>query len=156
MNELMTTLKELSPNIGMKYKLRFITMHEGQGGGFQGNKEGTEDKEAPQAHYFGYLYNFATSQWFQIGDQDVEIVEEKIVFKDAKDKAYCITYAVDQRSIMSATKKINLYVHTQKNLPWQYQQHPLPNHLPLHLLPDHQKHQKETIQKGSLARERIG
>ena len=50
---------------------------------------------------------------------------------------------------MHATKKINLYVHTQKNLPWQYQQLPLPNHLPLHLPPDHQKHHKETIQKGS-------
>jgi hypothetical protein len=44
----------------MKYKFRFITMYEGQGGGFQGNEEETEDKEAPQAFYFGYLCNFAT------------------------------------------------------------------------------------------------
>jgi hypothetical protein len=29
----------------MKYKLRFITMHEGQRGGFQGNEEETEDKD---------------------------------------------------------------------------------------------------------------
>ena len=64
----------------MKYKLRFITMHEGQGGGFQGNEEGTEDEEAPQAHYFGYLCNFATSQWYQLDDDDVEEVEEMIVF----------------------------------------------------------------------------
>ena len=48
-----TTLRELSPNKDMKYKLRFITIHEGQGGGYQGNEEGTEDEEASQAHYFG-------------------------------------------------------------------------------------------------------
>ena len=42
MNEL-TTSKERPPNKDMKYKLRFITMHEGQGGGFQINEEGTED-----------------------------------------------------------------------------------------------------------------
>ena len=140
----------------MKYKLRFITIHEGQGGGYQGNEEGTEDEEASQAHYFGYLCNFATSQWCQINDEDVEIVGESIILEDAKDKAYsCITYAADQRNIMCATRKINLFVHTPKNLPWQYQQLPLPNHMPLHLPPDHQKHQKKTIQKGSLARERI-
>ena len=44
MNEV-TTPKELSPNTEMKYKLRFITMHEGQRGGFQGNEEETEDKD---------------------------------------------------------------------------------------------------------------
>ena len=76
----------------MKYKLRFITIHEGQGGGFQGNEEGTEDEEASQAHYFGYLCNFATSQWCQIDDEDVEIVEENIVLEDAKDKAYMLHY----------------------------------------------------------------
>lgn len=87
-----TTLRELSPNKDMKYKLRFITIHEGQGGGFQGNEEGTEDEEASQAHYFGYLCNFATSQWCQIDDEDVEIVEENIVLEDAKDKAYMLHY----------------------------------------------------------------
>ena len=51
MNEL-TTSKELPHNKDMKYKLRFITMHEDQGGGFQGNEEGTEDEETPQAHCF--------------------------------------------------------------------------------------------------------
>ena len=91
MNEV-TTPKELSLNTEMKYKLRFITMHEGQGGGFQGNKEGTEDEEAPQAHYFGYLCNFATSQWCAIDDEDVEIVKENIVLEDAKDKAYMLRY----------------------------------------------------------------
>ena len=87
-----TTLRELSPNKDMKYKLRFITIHEGQGGGYQGNEEGTEDEEASQAHYFGYLCNFATSQWCQIDDEDVEIVEENIVLEDAKDKAYMLHY----------------------------------------------------------------
>ena len=48
-----TTSKELPPKMDMKYQLRFITMHEGHGGGFQGNEEETEDEEAPQAHYFG-------------------------------------------------------------------------------------------------------
>ena len=91
MNEV-TTPKELSLNTEVKYKLRFITMHEGQGGGFQGNKEGTEDEEAPQAHYFGYLCNFATSQWCAIDNEDVEIVEENIVLEDAKYKAYMLHY----------------------------------------------------------------
>ncbi len=35
----------------MKYKLRFITMHEGEGGGFKENEEETEDKETSQAHF---------------------------------------------------------------------------------------------------------
>jgi hypothetical protein len=67
-------------------------MHEGQGGGFQGNEEGTEDEETPRAHYFGYLCYFATLQWYQIDDDDVEEVEEKIVLEDAKDKAYMLHY----------------------------------------------------------------
>ena len=46
-------------------------MHEGQGGGFQGKVGGTEDKETPQDHYFGYFSNFATLQWHQIDDKDV-------------------------------------------------------------------------------------
>ena len=91
MNEL-TDIRELPPNEDMKYQLRFITIHEGQGGGFQGNEDGTEDEEAPQAHYFGYLCNFATSQWYQLDDDDVEEVEEKIVLEDAKDKAYMLHY----------------------------------------------------------------
>ena len=89
-----TTSKERSPYKDMNNKLRFITVHEGQGGGFQGNEEGTEDEEAPQAHYFGYLCNFATSQWYQLDDDDVDVeeVEEKIVLEDAKDKAYMLHY----------------------------------------------------------------
>jgi hypothetical protein len=87
-----TTLKELSLNTEMKYKLIFITMHESQGGGFQGNEEGTEDEEAPQAHYFGYLCNFATLQWCAIDDEDIKIVEENIVLEDAKYKAYMLHY----------------------------------------------------------------
>ena len=140
----------------MKYKLRFITMHEDQGGGFQGNKEETEDEEAPQAHYFGYLCNFATLQWYQLNDEDVEEVEEKIVFQDAQDKAYMLHYICcgsDEYNVCYQEDK-SLCSYT-KNLPWQYQQLPLSNHLPLHLPPYHQKHQKETIQKGSLASERM-
>ncbi len=91
MNELITS-KELPPNKDMKHKLRCITMHEGQGGGCQGNEEETEDKEASQAHYFGYLCNFATLQWYQLDDDNVEEVEEKIVLEDAKDKAYMLHY----------------------------------------------------------------
>jgi hypothetical protein len=91
MNEL-TDSKELPPNEDMKYKIRFITMHEGQGGGFQGNEDGAEDEEVHQTHYFGYLCNFATSQWYQLDDDDVEEVEEKIVLEDAKDKAYMLHY----------------------------------------------------------------
>jgi len=91
MNQLITS-KDSPSNKGMQYKLRFISMHEGEGGGFEGNEEETEDEEEPQAHYFGYLCNFATSQWFQIDDDDVEEVEEKIVLQDSKDKAYMLHY----------------------------------------------------------------
>jgi hypothetical protein len=115
MNELITS-KELPPNKDMKYQLRFITMHEGQGGGFQGSDEGSEDGEAPQAHYFGYLCNFATSQWYQLDDDKVEEVEEKIVLQDAKDKAYMLHYICcgseeynvcyqEDKSLCSYTKK---------------------------------------------------
>ena len=109
MHEL-TTSKELPPNKDMKYKLRFITMHEGQGGGFQGNEEVTEDKETPQAHYFGYLCNFATSQWYQLDDEDVEEVEEKIVLEDAKDKAYMLHY------ICCGSEEYNICYQEDKSL----------------------------------------
>ena len=49
-------------------------------------------EEAPQAHYFEYLCNFATSQWYQIDDDDVEEVEEEIVLQAAKDKVYLLHY----------------------------------------------------------------
>jgi hypothetical protein len=105
-----TTLRELSPNKDMKYKLRFITIHEGQGGGFPGNEEGTEDEKAPQAHYFGYLYNFATSQWCQMDGEGVEIMEENIVLEDAKDKAYMLHY------ICCGSEKYNLCYQEDKSL----------------------------------------
>ena len=67
-------------------------MHVGQGRGFQGNEEVTEDEETPQAHYLVYLCNFAISQWYRINDEDVEVVEEKIVLEDAKNQAYMLHY----------------------------------------------------------------
>ena len=93
-------------------------MHEDQGGGFHKNEEGTEDEETPQAHYFGCLCDFATLQWYQINDEDVEEVEEKWKMPRIKPTC-CITYDVDLRSIMCATKKMNLYVLIQKLLPSQ-------------------------------------
>ena len=117
----LTTSKELPPNKDMKYKLRFITMHEGQGGGFQGNEVATEDEETPQAHYFGYLCNFALSQWYQLDDDNVKEVEEKIVLQDAKDKAYMLHYICcgsEEYNICYQEDK-SLYVHFQNLLPWQ-------------------------------------
>ena len=77
------------------YLLRFVTLHEGYGGGTgvtvvkpKGKKKETE------AHYFGYVCNFATTQWFQLDDKEVEEVEEKDVLKNAQDKAYMLHYVL--------------------------------------------------------------
>jgi len=43
-----TASKELPPNNDMKYKLRLITVHEGQGGGFQGKKKEQRTKKHPK------------------------------------------------------------------------------------------------------------
>ena len=69
----------------MTYLLRFVTVHEGQGGGSQ-------EQEGLQAHYFGYVCNFATTQWFQLDDKEIKEVEEEEVLKISQDKAYMLHY----------------------------------------------------------------
>lgn len=129
MNQLQSS-EQQPPDKVLKYRLRFITIHEGQGGVYLGEEkeeEGKEEKEtkgkrgrkrgrkkatkneleatedvahkqgnnesestdvAAQkgAHYYGYLCNFASSQWYKLDDHDVDDVEENEVLADARDK----------------------------------------------------------------------
>ena len=53
-----------------------------------GRKRGRKD----EAHYYGYLCNFVTSQWCKLEDKDVDDVEENEMFLDVRDKAYMLHY----------------------------------------------------------------
>ena len=77
------------------YLLRFVTLHEGYGGGTGVNvvKPKGKKKET-EAHYFGYVCNFATTQWFKLDDKKVVEVEEEDVLKYAQDKAYMLHYVL--------------------------------------------------------------
>jgi hypothetical protein len=86
-----TTLKDKT------YLLRFVTLHEGYGGGHQktGVKpKGKKEEMTTEAHYFGYVCNFATTQWFKLDDKNVVEVEEEDVLKNAQDKAYMLHYVL--------------------------------------------------------------
>ena len=69
----------LSPKDGRnpkdrKYRLRLITIHNGQGGGVPGKQtkeKGKKEKAELQSHYLDYLCNFATSQRFELNDHEV-------------------------------------------------------------------------------------
>lgn len=60
------------------YLLRFVTLHEGYGGGYQQTgvivvkPKGKKKETTTEAHYFGYVCNFATTQWFKLDDKKVE------------------------------------------------------------------------------------
>lgn len=131
----MQSSEQQPPDKVFKYRLRFITIHEGQGGvylrkekeeegkdeketGKRGQKRGrkkatkneleaTEDVARKQgnnelentdvaaqygAHYYGYLFNFASSQWYKLDDHDVDDVEENEVLADARDKVCMLHY----------------------------------------------------------------
>mgnify|MGYP006151958211 FL=1 len=86
-----TTLKDKT------YLLRFVTLHEGYGGGTGVTvvkPKGKKKKMTTEAHYFGYVCNFATTQWFKLDDKEVEEVEEEDVLKNAQDKAYMLHYVL--------------------------------------------------------------
>ena len=68
------------------YLLRFVAVHEGEGGGH-------EETEA-QAHYFGYVCNFASTQWFKLDDNDVDEVREEDVLKNSQVTAYQLYYVL--------------------------------------------------------------
>ena len=64
----------------------------------------------PQAHYFGYLCNFATLQWYQIDDDDdVDDMEEKIDL-EAKEKAYILHY------LCCGSEEYNLWYQEDESL----------------------------------------
>ncbi len=86
-----TTLKDKT------YLLRFVTLHEGYGGGHQKTvvkPKGKKKEMTTEAHYFGYVCNFATTQWFKLDDENVVEVEEDDVLKNAQDKAYMLHYVL--------------------------------------------------------------
>ena len=60
----------------------------------EGNKElEATDVVAPNgAHYYGYLCNFSSSQWYKLDDHDVDVVEENEVLADARDKVCMLHY----------------------------------------------------------------
>ena len=60
----------------------------------QGNNELENTNVVAQngAHYYGYLCNFASSQWYKLDDHDVDDVEENEVLADARDKVCMLHY----------------------------------------------------------------
>ncbi len=67
----------LLPEKDMRYKLRFVSVHKGQGGCVeQEKKKGRKRGKQDEAHYYGYLCNFVASQWYKLDDKDVEQVDE--------------------------------------------------------------------------------
>ena len=62
MNQLCSS-EVLLPEKGMRYKLRIISVHKGQGGGLkeqETKKKGKKRGRKDEAHYYGYLCNFVT------------------------------------------------------------------------------------------------
>ena len=97
----------------MRYKLRIVSVHTGQGRGFkeqETKKKGRKRGRKDEAHYYGYLCNFVSSKWYKLDDNDVDDVEENDMLLDVRDKADMFTtFAMDQRSEIFATRRINLY-----------------------------------------------
>ena len=90
MNQLCSS-EALLPEKDTRYKLRIISVHKGQGGGFKeqetkrkGKKRGRKD----EAHYYGYLCNFVSSKWYKLDDNYVDDAEENDMLLDVRDKAY--------------------------------------------------------------------
>jgi hypothetical protein len=128
--------KELPPSKDMRYKIRCVTIHDSQGGGFQdketgrkkrekkgkGNKKGIRKKKGEEeeelggdgmtleAHYYGYLHNFLTSQWYKLVMMLMKW-RKRLSWKMPRIRpTCCITSAVDQRSLICVIRKIKLYV----------------------------------------------
>ncbi len=83
------------PEKDIRYKLRFVCVHKGQGGIIQeqetkkkGRKRGRKD----EAHYYRCLCNLVTSRWYKLYDKDVEDVEENNMLLDVRHKAYMLHY----------------------------------------------------------------
>mgnify|MGYP006182507335 FL=1 len=91
MNQLCSS-EALLPEKDMRYKLRIIIVHTGQGGGFkeqETKKKGRKRGRKVEAHDYGYLCNFVTSKWYKLDDNDVDDVEENDMLLDVRDKDIC-------------------------------------------------------------------
>jgi hypothetical protein len=97
MNEMLSPEDARNP----QDRLRFIIIHNGQGGGVPGKQTKPKGKKKIgelQSHYLAYLCNFATSQWFELNDHEVHEREEEYILEDAKDKAYMLHYIRQESS----------------------------------------------------------
>ena len=64
----------------------------GEGKKEEGEGQGKGGGMTLEAHYYGYRYNFVTSQWYKLDDDVLEEVQINIVLEDAKDKTYMLHY----------------------------------------------------------------
>jgi hypothetical protein len=119
----MCSSEALHPEKSMRYKLRFVCVHKGRGGGFKeqemkkkGRKRGRKD----ETHYYGYLCNFVTLKWYKLDDKDVDDMNKNDMLLDVRDHICCTTSAMDQRSTMCATRRINLYFLLSRSIIQQY------------------------------------
>ena len=74
MNQLCLS-EALPPEKDMRYKLRIISVHTGQGRGFkeqETKKKGRKRGRKDEAHYYGYLCNYVTSKGYKLDDNDVD------------------------------------------------------------------------------------
>ena len=94
-NESIVFIWSLRPEKDTRYKLRIISVHKGQGGGFkeqETKKKGIKRGRKDEAHYYDYLWNFVSSKWYKLDDNDVDDVEENDMLLDVRDKAYMLHY----------------------------------------------------------------
>jgi hypothetical protein len=72
----------------------------------KGRKRGRKD----EARYYGYLFNFVTSQWYKLDDKDVDDVKENVMLLDVREKAYMLHY------ICNGSEEYNLCYQADKSL----------------------------------------
>ena len=112
MNQLCSS-EVLLPEKDMRYKLRIVSVHTGQGGCFkeqETKKKGRKRGRKDEAHYYGYLCNFVSSKWYKLDDNDVDDVEENDMLLDVRDKAYMLHY------ICYGSEEYNLCYQEDKSL----------------------------------------
>ena len=124
MNQLCQS-EALCPEKDMRYKLRFVSVHKGQGGGFEeqetkkkGRKRGINMKPTIMAIFvILLLHNGTTLMTMML------MMWRKMICCQMGGKRHicCTTSAMDQRSTKCATRRIKYYVLLQRILIQQFQ-----------------------------------